>query len=223
MGHMDIVGGKEPIRLFKSDFLEFFTHIHPAVIVALWLPVVGLALAGAVAWGGAAAAVTVPVGFVAGLFLWTLLEYTLHRFVFHFRPRTRRQERISFLFHGVHHAQPMIKSRLVMPPVVSVPLAALVLGLYSLVFALLLHRGAWVPALFAGTVSGYLAYDLTHYSTHHFRLRSRALRYVRRHHMHHHFQTPDRRFGVTSPLWDLVFRTLPPDEGSAPEDKRAGG
>jgi hypothetical protein len=62
---------------------------------------------------------------IVGLILWTLIEYGVHRFVFHFKPRNAWQERISFLFHGVHHAQPMAKSRLVMPPAVSIPLALL--------------------------------------------------------------------------------------------------
>ncbi len=35
----EIVSDKEPIRLFKSNILEFFTHIHPLVVVLLWAPV----------------------------------------------------------------------------------------------------------------------------------------------------------------------------------------
>jgi sterol desaturase/sphingolipid hydroxylase (fatty acid hydroxylase superfamily) len=32
-------------------------------------------------------------------------------------------------------------------------------------------------------------------------------RFLRQHHMAHHYTKPDRNFGVSSPLWDLVFRT----------------
>jgi sterol desaturase/sphingolipid hydroxylase (fatty acid hydroxylase superfamily) len=32
---------------------------------------------------------------------------------------------------------------------------------------------------------------------------------VRQQHMHHHFKTPNKRFGVSSPLWDYVFGTMP--------------
>lgn len=39
MTHIPINHDPEPIRLFDSNFLEFFTHIHPAVIVIIWLPV----------------------------------------------------------------------------------------------------------------------------------------------------------------------------------------
>ncbi|MFN2155694.1 MAG: fatty acid hydroxylase, partial [Anaerolineae bacterium] len=123
MSHAKIVHSKEPIRLFKSDFLEFFTHIHPAVVLVIWLPITGYFLYRATLSPGLA--LRLVLGIPSGLFLWTLVEYVVHRFVFHFPPRTPRQERISFLFHGVHHAQPMEKSRLVMPPVVSIPLAAI--------------------------------------------------------------------------------------------------
>jgi sterol desaturase/sphingolipid hydroxylase (fatty acid hydroxylase superfamily) len=195
-----------PIRLFKSDFLEFFTHIHPAVIVALWLPVVIYALV----WSVVAAqlgAATIVGGVLVGLFLWTLAEYLLHRFVFHFKPRNPWQERVAFLFHGVHHERPQSKTRLVMPPAVSVPFGALFYGLFTLVVGVGLGRPAWVAPLLAGFALGYLTYDLMHYATHHFRARRGYPKMVRQHHWRHHTQGSDRRFGVSSPLWDRVFGT----------------
>ena len=64
-------------------------------------------------------------------------------------------------------------------------------------------------ALYAGIAAGYLIYDMLHYSTHHFKIKWRVWQFLRRHHMRHHAQTPDLRFGVSSPLWDIVFRTMP--------------
>ncbi|MGC9523496.1 MAG: sterol desaturase family protein [Anaerolineae bacterium] len=208
MGAEHIVRDEEPIRLFESDFLEFFTHIHPAVVVVIWLPVAVYALVRAVlderlGIGG------LIVGVLAGLFVWTFVEYTLHRFVFHFKARTPRQERLSFLFHGVHHAQPQSKTRLVMPPAVSVPLGLVFYGLFHLVIGRLLGAPAWIAPVFAGFIVGYLAYDLTHYATHHFRVRRGYFKMVRKHHWQHHIQTPNQRFGVSSPLWDYVFGTEP--------------
>jgi sterol desaturase/sphingolipid hydroxylase (fatty acid hydroxylase superfamily) len=207
---MEISHSKEPIRLFKSDFLEFFTHIHPAVVLAIWLPVVVVSLIIAITGRpDGASAFYIPVGFAVGLFTWTFAEYMLHRFVFHFRPRNAWQERLSFLFHGVHHAQPMSKTRLVMPPAVSIPLALLFFGGFYLLLAVLLRVGHWVAPLFSGFIAGYLIYDMLHYSTHHFRFRWRFWQYLRRHHMLHHAQTPDQRFGVSSPLWDILLGTMP--------------
>jgi sterol desaturase/sphingolipid hydroxylase (fatty acid hydroxylase superfamily) len=210
MGHMQIVRSKEPIRLFESPFLEFFTHIHPAVVAIIWVPVVVYALTKAVLErAGDASPLHIPIGFFLGLFLWTLAEYALHRFVFHFPPRTPWQERVSFLFHGVHHAQPQSKTRLVMPPVVSIPLSLLFYGACLLIVGVILGAQHWVAPVFSGLVAGYLIYDMFHYSTHHLRVRWRWFRYLRRYHMHHHTQTPDLRFGVSSPLWDIVFGTKP--------------
>ncbi len=210
ISHLPINHEKEPIRLFQSNFLEFFTHIHPAVVVAIWLPVALAFLASAILAASRGASVAViPAGFLAGLFVWTLAEYTLHRFVFHFRPRSPRQARIVFLFHGVHHAQPQCKTRLVMPPIVSVPLALVFYFLFRLIVGTLLGAPQWTAPLFAGFIAGYLVYDLTHYATHHFSMHAPALKYLKRYHMLHHYKTPDRRFGVSSPLWDFVFGTHP--------------
>jgi sterol desaturase/sphingolipid hydroxylase (fatty acid hydroxylase superfamily) len=160
--------------------------------------------------------VTVAVlvlGVSLGIFLWTLAEYTLHRFLFHFPAKTPWQERISFLAHGVHHASPRDKTRLVMPPVISIPLALVFYGLYYLIFTYVLQIPDWVSPVFAGFILGYVAYDMTHYATHHFSMKKGYFRMVRQQHMHHHFQTPEKRFGVTSPLWDYVFGTMPNEEG----------
>ncbi len=210
--HRPIDHSDVPIRLFKSDFLEFFTHISPITVLVIWLPVGSYFLLKSILTrsGGATASTIVPA-FLLGLFLWTLSEYTLHRFVFHFRPQNALQERITFLFHGVHHAQPQCKTRLVMPPVVSIPMAAAFYALFLLVFGSILRLPAWVAPAFSGFILGYLAYDMTHYATHHFAMRSGYLKFLKRYHMQHHYKTPDKRFGVTSPIWDMVFKTRPND------------
>ena len=167
MSHLPIDTSRdsEPIRLFKSDFLEFFTHISPAAIVGLWLPIVVLLLVYAVLTvNGPGFPVHILLGFILGLFLWTFAEYSLHRFLFHHKPTSPRQERIFFLFHGIHHAQPQVKTRLVMPFPVSIPLALVFVGLFHLVLGVLFKAPQWVAPLTAGFLVGYLAYDLTHYA-----------------------------------------------------------
>jgi len=208
-GHVTRIRGDTPVRLFKSDFLEFFTHIGPAAIVAIWLPAIVALLAYAIVKrpGGLWGILAIPLGFIAGLFLWTPAEYALHRWVFHFRPRNARQERVSFLLHGVHHAQPQCKTRLVMPPAVSIPLALLFFGLFWLVLGAILGAPNWIAPAFAGFLAGYLAYDLIHYATHHIRMRKGIGKALVRHHMQHHGKASSRQYGVSSPLWDIVFGT----------------
>ncbi|MCB2203053.1 sterol desaturase family protein [bacterium] len=208
MAKITVKSSDEPIRLFKSDFLEFFTHLSPIVVLVIWLPVIGFFVYRSLVVQPVSPLV-LGLGILLGLFLWTLAEYTLHRFVFHFPAKTPWQERLSFLAHGVHHASPRDKTRLVMPPVVSIPLALVFYGLYYLIFTYVLLMPNWISPVFTGFILGYVAYDMTHYATHHFSMKKGYFRMVRQQHMHHHFQTPDRRFGVTSPVWDVVFGTMP--------------
>jgi dihydroceramide fatty acyl 2-hydroxylase len=199
----------EPIRLFKSDFLEFFTHISPVTIIVLWVPVIAILLIRAVQTAsGPVFSPHILLGAVSGILLWTFAEYILHRFLFHYYPRTPFEERIFFLFHGVHHAQPQVKTRLVMPFPVSIPMALLFYGLFYLALAVVLRAPHWVDPVTAGFVIGYLAYDLTHYAVHYIPLRRGYAKFMKRHHMLHHFKDPDSRFGVSSPIWDLVFSTM---------------
>ena len=144
MSHPAIDHSETPIRLFKSDFLEFFTHISPLVVIVIWLPVaVFLLVRSVLSFAGEGFPIYIPTGFLAGMVTWTLAEYLLHRFVFHFRPRSPRQERIIFLFHGIHHAQPQCKTRLVMPPAVSVPMAFLFYWLFSTIVGQVMRSPEW--------------------------------------------------------------------------------
>ena len=210
MMHLPIDHSETAIRLFKSDFLEFFTHISPITVIVIWLPFSAYMLGRGIFERPVGASLWfIPVAFLIGIFLWTLSEYLLHRFVFHFRPRNPTQEKIIYLFHGIHHHQPQCKTRLVMPPVVSIPLAVGFYGLFSVLLGTLLGIPHWITPMVAGFSIGYLTYDLTHYADHHFKMTLPWARYLKRYHLKHHYKTPDARFGVSSPLWDIVFGTKP--------------
>ncbi|CEP62861.1 fatty acid alpha-hydroxylase LALA0_S06e05512g [Lachancea lanzarotensis] len=142
--------------------------------------------------------------FGVGLFVWTLIEYGLHRFLFHldeYLPRHQVAYTVHFLLHGVHHYLPMDRYRLVMPPTLFV---ALCTPFYKLVFALLPYY--WACAGFAGGMFGYMCYDLTHYFLHHAKLPT-YLQKLKRYHMEHHYKNYELGFGVTSWFWDKVFGT----------------
>jgi sterol desaturase/sphingolipid hydroxylase (fatty acid hydroxylase superfamily) len=206
-----VIHDETPIRLFKSDFLETFTHIHPAVVLLIFGPVALYFLYEASRGLGArlgwiAVAAVVGMGFLT----WTLAEYLMHRFVFHYEPTHPALKWVWYLIHGVHHEQPQCKTRLVMPPILSIPLSLLFYGLFASAGALLRAPLGVAPA-FAGFLIGYLAYDMLHYAEHHLTAPWRVLRFLKRNHLLHHFKTPGVRFGVSSPLWDLVFGTLPKD------------
>ncbi|MDH4070585.1 MAG: sterol desaturase family protein [Ignavibacteria bacterium] len=202
MAQKNYVSNKdESARLFQSSFLELFTHVHWSVPLIVFVPVVSYFLYTAAATPGLA--VTAITGmFVAGLAVWTLTEYILHRYVFHYEPKSTIGKRLHFLLHGVHHDYPNDSLRLVMPPVVSGPLAAL-----FYFFFLFLVGETHLPPFFAGFLVGYLFYDMIHYATHHAPMKGTVGLLLKHHHMKHHYQTDDYNFGVSSPLWDFVFRT----------------
>jgi sterol desaturase/sphingolipid hydroxylase (fatty acid hydroxylase superfamily) len=198
-----VIYDQQPIRLFKSDVLEWFTHVSPIAVLALFMPVVIAALViGAQRWTGGAPWFWLPVMFIAGLAIWTLTEYLVHRFLFHFTPQRVWSKRLIFLFHGVHHVQPHIKTRLVMPPAVSIPGALAFYWLFSNAFDLL-------GTTFSGFALGYIGYDLLHYAEHHLPMPGPVLKFLKRHHMEHHYKTPKARFGVSTSIWDDVFHTEP--------------
>ena len=70
----------------------------------------------------------------------------------------------------------------------------------------------WFWPVFAGTSTGYLIYDLIHYATHHWPLRWGYLKYLKRYHMKHHYKMDDAYYGVTSPVWDYAFNTIPAED-----------
>jgi dihydroceramide fatty acyl 2-hydroxylase len=190
-------------QLFNSDFLNFFSRVHPAIPAIVFVPVVV-----AMEWLGAdrgLAAWQLALLTVAGAAgIWTFTEYWLHRLIFHLEPDNDFGRRMHFIIHGVHHDHPNDKMRLVMPPAVSIPLA----GLFFLGFTLLFGTPTAYP-LFGGFIVGYLIYDYTHYHLHHHTPRTRLGKRIREQHMRHHFQDHRYGFGVSSPLWDVVFGTLP--------------
>jgi sterol desaturase/sphingolipid hydroxylase (fatty acid hydroxylase superfamily) len=188
--------------LFKSEFLNFFSRVHPAVPAVVFVPVVVV-----MEWLGVDrgfGAISSVLLTLAGIAIWTLTEYWLHRLVFHWEPDNAFGRRMHFIIHGIHHDHPNDKMRLVMPPSVSIPLAALFFGAFWLIFG----SPAAFP-LFAGFIFGYLVYDYTHYYVHHFVPKSDLGKQLREQHMRHHFQDHRFGYGVSSPIWDAVFRTLP--------------
>jgi dihydroceramide fatty acyl 2-hydroxylase len=186
-------------RMFESDLLDRLSRVHPVVPVLIFGPaIVVLFVLGAPEF----AALEVLGLVVAGYLFWTLTEYWIHRLVFHFEPEHGWGARFHWIIHGVHHDHPNDPLRLVMPPSVSVPLAALFYGLFVLVLG---NPAANVFA--AGFLAGYLAYDMIHYHVHHHRPRVGVDKVLRELHMRHHFQDDTRGFGISAPWWDVVFRT----------------
>jgi sterol desaturase/sphingolipid hydroxylase (fatty acid hydroxylase superfamily) len=195
----------QSIRLFENEFLERLTHVHPIVPLVFWTPVAGWLLWRSFSVHHHGVAAVLMVG-VCGLLTWTLAEYSLHRFLFHFPARSKAGKWLVFLFHGNHHHDPRDKTRLVMPPAGAVPIMAALYGLFGLFLS-----QQWLEPFCAFFIIGYLVYDYIHYATHHFPMKHPVAKYLKHYHLKHHFSGETGRYGVSSPLWDFVFGTTAGD------------
>ena len=192
----------ETVRMFKSDFLEFFSRVHFTVPLYIYVPII-LAMIYLSIFTYKISVSNIVVLIVGGIFAWTLAEYLLHRFIFHYNAKSEFGKKIHFMFHGVHHDYPSDSRRLVMPPSVSVPLAIV----FFFFFRLVLGEYMMLP-FFSGFILGYLFYDISHYAIHHFNMHSKFWLSIKKHHMLHHYQDEFKGYGVSSPFWDVIFRTM---------------
>jgi 4-hydroxysphinganine ceramide fatty acyl 2-hydroxylase len=155
--------------------------------------------------------------FLVGAFSFTLVEYLVHRYFYHMGADTPRKARLQYVFHGVHHDHPRDKKRLALPPVLSLAVAALFVGLFRLLL------GTHGYAFAGGFMTGYATYLLAHYAIHVYSPPKNFLGAIWKHHNLHHFVGDTAAFGVSSPLWDHVFGTMPEDPIARRKKQQAAG
>lgn len=195
-------------RVFDNPVLDKLSRVH-------WtFPLAYLPFAAWLIWEATSRlSVWSIVGLViAGYLVWTLCEYVFHRYLFHWEPPGKIGERIHFLLHGIHHEHPSDPLRLVMPPLMSVPMMFIAFAVGRALFGADL-----VLPMMAGFIVGYVIYDEIHFHVHHRAPRTKIEAKLRRLHMLHHFRDPDRGYGVSAPWWDSVFGT-----GYSKADKPGG-
>lgn len=198
----------ETVRMFKNDFLEAISKVHPAVPVVIFLPVILYFIYISISISELTAFSFISL-FIAGLLIWSFTEYSIHRFVFHYSPKSKIGHRIHFIFHGVHHDYPKDSRRLVMPPSVSIPLTFIFYNIFRYFLG-----NSFNPPFFAGFLTGYLFYDMMHFAIHHFNSHNRLFLLIKKHHMKHHYMDNAKGFGVSNKLWDYIYKTdFEPDNG----------
>lgn len=188
----------KPIRLFQNERLERLTVITPFGFLLAWAPILPMIVW--IAWDTAGAVdVLLLVG--AGLLFWGLFEYAMHRFAFHWKPKSSLMKQFVFIMHGNHHDHPNDPQRNLMPPIASMPIAA---ALWLAMFALLGDRAHW---FFLGFILGYLAYDILHYACHQWPMKGRVGMMFKRHHMRHHHSPKPGNYAVSTLFFDRLFGT----------------
>jgi sterol desaturase/sphingolipid hydroxylase (fatty acid hydroxylase superfamily) len=133
-------------------------------------------------------------------FSWTFVEYTMHRFAMHELKGKGKASREHLRHHAGIDATAGTSvlswtGVFVVGAFVHAPVGFLIAGVPGAVVA-------W-----SGWVAGYGAYEYLHWASHRFAPSSRYSTWLRRHHFHHHFGAPMKNHGVTTPIWDHVFRT----------------
>ncbi|CAK5059125.1 unnamed protein product [Meloidogyne enterolobii] len=197
--------------MFKSNFLEQLTRTKWWVIPMFWLPlVITFLLEGYNLlindFGSFTGGFFTFSLFMFGILFWTLMEYSLHRFIFHWHPNpnSKQQLTLHFLLHGLHHKTPLDKDRLVFPPAA----ALIIVGFFYCFYRLLLPYPIFC-CFGTGKLTGYIIYDLIHYYLHHGTPEANSKWHKKKiYHHNHHFKDSQSGFGISTTLWDHVFGTL---------------
>jgi len=188
-------------KMFKNQFLETISKTSRTNAILIYL----ITAFGLMFWGTfkySLSLIHVLLLFGIGLFLWTLSEYLFHRYAFHFKASSKIGKRITYVIHGIHHETPKDKERIIMPPI---PGITIILLFFLFVYVFI---NKYSFPFTSGWLVGYLFYSWVHYHIH----MSKPVplfKYWWIHHSLHHFQQQEKAFGVSSPLWDFIFGTMP--------------
>ena len=192
-------------QLFSNSILERFTRTHIAVPISIFLVYASLLLY----WNITHTElniITSLISFFVGMFAFTWVEYVVHRHVFHMSTYTKFRARLQYTVHGIHHDYPKDKDRLAMPPILSITIAT------SFLFLLRLILGDLVFSFLPGFLVGYSLYLVVHYMVHAYPPPRNFLRHLWINHSIHHYKDSEGIYGVSSPLWDYIYGTMPQNE-----------
>lgn len=191
-------------RLYKSDFMERITR------TPIWIPqLMWLSISGFFFWysytNTSLSIDSILLLGAAGFITWTLMEYLVHRFLYHTETNSDMFLKIQYNGHGIHHQHPKDPDRLAMPPLPGLVLASLFFAVFWTILGT-----PFIDAFFPGFILGYLCYITMHYYQHVVKSpRYKPWKKLWTHHKAHHYSNPYAAFGVSTRLWDWLFDTMP--------------
>ena len=192
--------------MFDNRVIELLSRSNPFKIAILHISLISSVLTYGLLNFELSASVGILL-FISGIFSWTLAEYVIHRFIFHWSSRNRILKVIHYALHGHHHENPTDSNHLFMPPI---PVLVISFFLFS-IFFLFINKFAFY--FFPGFELGYLVYSMIHYSVHLKPYSNGIMRKLWIHHGKHHYENSNMRYGVSNTFWDHVFRTMPKNDG----------
>lgn len=202
IGRLDRPDNSGTAKMFANPVLERLSRTHISIPIALFLGVGLYSFYVGISYTDIPFVEALGL-FIGGYFVFTLVEYLLHRYFYHMVPDTKFKDKLQYNVHGVHHDYPKDKDRLAMPPFIS--------GLYAVIlyflFNFLMGDLSWY--FLPGFLVGYASYLGVHYIVHAFQPPKNFLKVLWVNHAIHHYKDPDVAFGVSTPIWDYVFGTAP--------------
>ena len=188
-------------RIFQNNFLERLSKTNAYFIIIAYI-ILSVGLLIYFSFKTDISILFQITLFFAGLIFFSFIEYMVHRYLFHSdKPSDKRS--FSYRLHHIHHDHPRDKKRLALP----LPVGLLLASVLYVLFWLLL--GNYTPFFFPGFIIGYALYLLIHYLIHTKRPPNNIFRILWKNHNIHHYKDDNKAYGVTSPIWDLIFKTKP--------------
>ncbi|MCE3296866.1 MAG: hypothetical protein K0R65_2580 [Crocinitomicaceae bacterium] len=195
--------------MYQNPVLELLSVSGPKMMITFHIILASTVIYAGYQLAEAPSVLKITSFFIAGFFSWSLAEYVMHRYVFHFEGQNKLVRAVHYAMHGYHHEVPHDDKHMFMPPVP----ALLILSLFFGFFYLFLGGNTWF--FLPGFEIGYLTYSLIHYRIHRGVPKNRFLNKLWLHHANHHYKDHDKSFGVSSLFWDRVFGTLPDERQDA--------
>lgn len=202
IGRLDRPDNAGSAHMFQNPLLERLSRTHISVPITLFFLVSTVCIYYAVRITTISFGVGILV-LLVGIFVFTFVEYMMHKYFFHMEPDTPVKDKLQYSVHGVHHDYPRDKDRLAMPPIFSI---AYVLVFY---FVFTLIMGDYALYFLPGFLIGYSSYLGVHYIVHAYQPPKNIFKVLWINHAVHHYKDPDVAFGVSSPLWDYILGTMP--------------
>lgn len=198
---------KGSAQLFQNPVLERLSHTHIALPVGIFALTTVLSLYYGITHGFMSGAAAFGL-FLLGLLAFTFAEYAVHRYLYHIPATTPGRTKFQYTMHGVHHEYPKDKTRLAMPPIITVFVSSLLFFIFRLAF------GSYAFGLLGGFTFGYATYLFVHYAIHAYSPPKNFLKVWWTHHSQHHYRQDEVAFGVSSTLWDHIIGTMPGKKAS---------
>ncbi len=182
----------------RSNLIKYFASVNPLHLFFYVLPVIFI-LNYFLAIRNEIASLTF---ILIGVLYWSLIEYVIHRFIYHQKFKSKAFNYFIGSFHQYHHKK-MSDHRVLNSGFLMI---CLILPIVLSPLMLIFHIQS-VLSIGLGLSIGYYLYECVHYFIHYRQYCSGYMSYIQKYHMHHHKKSPMKNFGNTTHLWDYIFNT----------------